>query len=337
MIDTDSGLTTEQKLQAFSTRARASSESTDATTDAPEVDKTEDNKDDKKAEGSEFDAVLRGLLIPDQANNVSEEDLFAGLVQERIKKLKGDGVADQYNTVLAEKRGVLTRSDGFVSSEGATVSALQAMVAQGALTTDEADKIYSQSFEAAQLDGNTDALYDSRGGPGDPTMAIDQLENALLAARMKIEQYDAGTAEAATRHVADGSTDGLGGGGAATAVATGAGAGGPVDTSPVTPSGTTVDGANGFLFKPVSDNQGTLAVLMPEALAQLVSSLVIKDPTGTVLEEGFSTGYGDLGTREKFSFQKPGGEYPANLTVEATLSDGSVKTWTIPDPSQRYD
>ena len=45
-----------------------------------------------------------------------------------------------------------------------------------------------QAFDAAQLDSNVDALYDDRGGAGDPTMAMDLLENALLSARVKVEE-----------------------------------------------------------------------------------------------------------------------------------------------------
>lgn len=296
---------------------------------------------EKTTESSDFDALLRGLLVPDQANNVSEEELFAGLVQERIMKLKGEGVSDQYDTILAEKRAALTQPSGFVSSEGATVSVLQALVAQGALTAEEGDRIYSEAFAAAQLDSNSDALFDSRGGPGDATMAMDQLEAALLSARTLVEKLDSGDADVTMRSLASASTDGRGSGvatsgGGAGAGDGGAGAGG-VDTSAVTPDGTTVDGENGFLFKPISDNQGTLAVLLPEALAHLVSSVVIKDSLGNVLEEGQSTGYGELGTREKFSFSKTGGEYPSDVVVEAILNDGSTKTWSIPDPSQRYD
>jgi hypothetical protein len=78
-------------------------------------------------------------------------------------------------------------------------------------------------------------------------------------------------------------------------------------------------------------------VLLPEALAHLVDSVVIKDKDGNIIEEGHSTGYGDTGEREKFSFSKPGQNYPSDLIVEARLADGQTKVWNIPDPSQRYD
>jgi hypothetical protein len=43
------------------------------------------------------------------------------------------------------------------------------------------------------------------------------------------------------------------------------------------------------------------------------------------------------GGREHFRFNKPGADYPKDLTVEVTMKDGSIKTYKIPDPSQRYD
>src|SRR5688572_12058040 len=44
----------------------------------------------ESTETSEFETFLRSNLTPDPANEISEEDLFAALVQERIKKTKGD-------------------------------------------------------------------------------------------------------------------------------------------------------------------------------------------------------------------------------------------------------
>ena len=40
------------------------------------------------AQGDKFDAMLQKILQPDKENNVNEEELFAGLIYERISTLK---------------------------------------------------------------------------------------------------------------------------------------------------------------------------------------------------------------------------------------------------------
>lgn len=289
------------------------------------------DKEKTGGSSSDFDTFLKGLLTPDGSGQVCEEDLFSALVQERVSGVKGEEGLEKFKALLAEKRSALQGPGGYVSSEAATVAALKASVAAGDLTQEEADKIYSEAFASAQLDSNLDTLYDGKGGANDPTMAVAALEAALLSARTKIEELAANGLGASALTLAGADETGRRVSGAGAADASGA-AGVSTEVN-----GTTVDGPDGFLFKPISENQGTLAVLMPEALKELVESVVLRDASGAEIESGTSTGYGDLGTREKFSFSKPGGNYPAGVVVEARLKDGTTKTWTIPDPSRRYD
>ena len=290
---------------------------------------------------SDFEKLLRGLVKVNQENKVSEEALFAGVVRERIAKLKGEDAAKDYDTLLDKAKGAATHGD-FVALEEAAKTALKEMRSQSKLSAEEADQIYSESFAASQLDGNANALYDDRGGTGDSTIAVETMEAALLAARTMVEKFDSKEQEASKRSLDEASA---GKGSAATssvaASIVGSAAAASSDASAVadstTPQGTTVDGANGFLFKPVAESNGNLAILAPEALKGLVDSVVLKDLAGNEVEKGTSTGYGDAGTREKFSFTKPGGSYSKDLTVEIHMQDGSVKTYLIPDPSKRYD
>jgi hypothetical protein len=108
------------------------------------------------------------------------------------------------------------------------------------------------------------------------------------------------------------------------------------ESSTVAPEGNVIDGTDGFLFKPESDGEGKLVVLLPANLAYSVESLILKDEDGNEIERGEPSGYAN-GGREHFRFDKAGDEYPDNLTVEITLSDGTTKEYVIPDPSQRYD
>ena len=290
---------------------------------------------------SDFEKLLKGLVKVNQENKVSEEALFAGVVRERVSKLKGEDVAKEYDTLLDKAKGAATRGD-FVAMEEATKSALKELRSQSKLSAEEADQVYSESFAASQLDGNVEALFDDRGGVGDSTIAVDTMEAALLAARTMVEKFDSKEQQASKRSL-DEAAAGKGSASSGISIAsllgssTSAGADASAVADSTTPQGTTVDGPNGFLFKPIAESNGNLAVLAPEALKGLVDSVVLKDLAGNELDRGNSTGYGDAGTREKFSFSKPGGNYPKDLTVEIHMQDGSVKTYTIPDPSKRYD
>jgi hypothetical protein len=286
----------------------------------------------------DFNTLLSGILSPDPANNVNEEELFAGIVEERVNNLKGPELQKKFSDLLAKEENSMQKADGFIPCEDAAKSALKKLRDSGDLTSDEADKIYSESFSAAQLDGNKNALFDGKGGAGDATVALQKLEQALLSARTKLEGFDSGAEEAEKRSVGEASNSKTSVAAAAvSAPQSSFTASTPSSTSLVTPNGLVVDGANNFLFKPISENEGTLAVLMPSDLAHNVMSLVLKDEGGNVIEEGHSTGFGDTGEREKFSFSKPGGSYGNNLTVEARLNDGSSRQYLIPDPSKRYD
>ena len=292
---------------------------------------------------SEFSTFLKSVLSTGDGTNVSEEELFAGVVEERLKALKGEDVAKKYHDALQTQKSALMKPDGFVPWEDAAKNALKSLREDKTLSTEEADKVYSQAFAASQLDSNTETLWDSRGGAGDPTKAVEEIAAAILRAQTTVDNIGKGT-EVATRSLdeatagkAGATTSGSSVGGSTTGSGSGSSVGSGISTDTVTANGTTIDGANGFLFKPVSNNESKLAVLLPGNFKNFVAGVKLKDSLGNVLDTGRSTGYGDTGEREKFAFSKAGGEYPANLNVEVTFLDGTTKTYVIPDPSQRYD
>jgi hypothetical protein len=186
------------------------------------------------------------------------------------------------------------------------------------------------------LDSNTDVLYDDRGGAGDITIATAEFGKAMASSQSVMEQIAAGTLTVTARSLdgASGATTAALVGGGFTAVGSGSA---PTAGTTATPEGTVFDGPNGFLFKPISENQKTLAVLLPEVYKGLVSGVTVLNSLGEVLDSGASTGYGEEGTREKFSFSKPGGDYGDNLTVNVSFMDGTSTAYSIPDGSKRYD
>ena len=265
-----------------------------------------------------FDTVLRGFLPPKSGKNVNEEELFAGILSERIQGTAGEEVASLFQELLDEEKLSHTRPDGYTFLEDATNSALGRLVDEGQISQEDSDMVHSQAFRAAQLDGNLSALYDGRGSANDPTVAVAELESALTSARLVIDQLESGVA--VDDVVAD-----------------------PVsNVSEIiakeknSPTGTSMDGADGFLYKPVSESDGNLVILLPKEMAMQVADLILKDQEGETVATGRSAGYHN-GGREHFRFNKPGTKYPDNLTVEVQMKDGSAVSYTIPDSSMRYD
>ena len=73
---------------------------------------TENAADTSVAAG--FDGLLRQFLTAAEGQNVSEEELFAALVQERIQAVKGDQAAEEFGALLSQEKASMTRSDGYV-------------------------------------------------------------------------------------------------------------------------------------------------------------------------------------------------------------------------------
>ena len=91
-----------------------------------------------------------------------------------------------------------------------------------------------------------------------------------------------------------------------------------------------------FLWKPVSEKDKNLVILVPTKLSDDVKSVKILSPNGEkVLSKGRYSGVGN-GERAHFRFDKPGDKFPDNAIVEITLKNGSVKRVKIPETSQRF-
>jgi hypothetical protein len=282
---------------------------TKTTSNQPVTKPTDDKK--SSASAAAFDLTLRGLMKPDAANKVSEEDLFSALIQERIKKEKGDDALKAFQELLAKTKQSMTKSDGYIPVEDATKAALIKFQTEGKLTAEEADKMYSESFAAAQLDGNTEVLFDNRGGPNDPTIAVATIEQALMGSRVKLDKFDSGAEKAPLRSLLEPST----GKSAFTGVTA---------------------GSDGFLWKPESEKDKKLVVLLPPRLSGLVATVRLMGPTGEEIETGRYSGNGN-GGREHFRFSRGGGSYPDGLTVEAKLTTGEVVRFAIGETSSRSD
>lgn len=276
----------------------------------------------------DFTKLMQDILSPGTDNKVSEEDLFAGLIQERIKALKGEEALTKFKKLFDEEKASNTKKDGYIPVEVAARSALKRFVASGELTKEEGDKMHSEAFGAAQLDNNKLSLFDGIGGANDPTKAVELMEKAILMAKTKLEAFEKGTETADVKKLDDDYNPWAG-------VAAGAQRSHSSSAANSGPS-KAMDGPDNFLFKPVSDSDGRLVVLLPKNLTGDINGVTLKNRRGKEIEAGMYRGIGN-GDREHFRFRSPGQDYPKNIIVEVELKNGETKTYKIPDPSKRYD
>lgn len=288
---------------------------------------------------SDFTKFFEDILGKKSSKEISEEELFSLSVKKQITDLKDSSVAKEYQSLLDANS---KRSDGNFQYETGAKAALVGLVSSGKLTQEEANKIYSQSFVAAQLDGNTNALWDSTSSASDPTKAVMAADLAIAKISAALADITNGKLSVKNQTLSassSGSPTSVGSSSSG-AASSGSGSNGtkPIGSgTEIDVSGTTIDGEGGMLFKPISNNQGKLAILMPTQWKHNVDTVWIFDKEGNQLDVGYSTGYGETGEREKFTFNRKGGEYPNDIQVKIKFDDGTYKTMTISDPSKRYD
>lgn len=252
-----------------------------------------------------FQQLLGTMLKPDSSGNVNEEQLYSAVINERLTTLAGADAAGRYQALLGEMQNSMQRADGFVPVEKAADAALEQLVAEGVISKDQADTVTKQSFGAAQLDNNHDLLYDSLG----TTSAVAAINSAIISASAVLEGK-------APVGVASNAQD----------------VGGKVNE----PSGKFI-GGDGFLFKPVSESNGNLVVLLPSHMQQDADSVQLVDSsTGNTIEKGQSYGAYEDG-RPIFRFNRPGRSYPENMIVQVRFDSGDVKEYSIPDPANRWE
>lgn len=113
--------------------------------------------------------------------------------------------------------------------------------------------------------------------------------------------------------------------------------GGGHGSSPKSSVGSKVDGPGGFLWKPVSESDGNLVVLLPPELKGQVSSVEIQDAAGNTIDTGRFSGDQKNGGRPHFRFGKPGAAYGDGLTAVAKTTDGREIRFEVGTGGARHD
>jgi hypothetical protein len=90
-----------------------------------------------------------------------------------------------------------------------------------------------------------------------------------------------------------------------------------------------------FLWKPESEKDGNLAILLPSSLTGRIREVCILMPDGSrALQRGNYAGVGN-GSREHYRFSKPGKKFPDGAIVLIKLNDGSFRHLKITDTAKR--
>lgn len=113
---------------------------------------------------TEFGKTLRSLLgKASVADDVSEEEFFAGAVYHLIKDNFGAEVAHDFKSTFKLNMADKPANEKVASAERATKESLKFFVNATILTKEQADAIKQVAFQAAQLDKNKNVLWDSLG------------------------------------------------------------------------------------------------------------------------------------------------------------------------------
>ncbi len=310
--------------QAAATQQAAGVVSADSTSDIADIGLSNFTQ-------AEFDKDIRSVLTPDAQGNVHEEELQHGIVTSILKHLDPKA-AEAYQTAVENYIG---NGNPPRSAEDAVKLALQDVVDQGLITQAQAEKINGLSFKAAQLDDNKEALFDGKGGAGDNTIAVMNLAEAISMAGAEIakilggeDAFEPRALTAPSNMKAPSPAAGAAANGAAAAQGSAGGAGGISDA---------------FLWKPQSEKDGKLIVLMPHKYLGQIQSVALHSSlppsAGNMIEQGKLTSPatgGHMG-REHYRFNKSGGGYPNGLYVVATLQSGQQITIQVNNTASRLE
>lgn len=101
--------------------------------------------------------------------------------------------------------------------------------------------------------------------------------------------------------------------------------------------GSKLPATRGFLWKPVSDKNGKLAILLPKQYTGTIKRVRILNAQGTkVLATGKFSGVGN-GNREHFRFTKPGDGFPDGAIVLIEMENGTSRHVKIKDTAKRTE
>jgi hypothetical protein len=93
----------------------------------------------------------------------------------------------------------------------------------------------------------------------------------------------------------------------------------------------------GFVWKPRSESDGRLVVLLPPQYRGAVQGAFVADAAGVPIEVGNFAGDEHNGLRPHYRFSEHGSAYGNEIYVVADLVEGGSVHWPIPAGAQRME
>lgn len=254
-----------------------------------------------------------------ELTRVNEQELYSALVHRRLEKEKPElatryaaelkAAADTYRTGHPDDLNMFKVSDRL----------MRQYVRESKLSQADYRSIRDDAFGRAQLDSDRTRLsaVKSEGSKdGDTPLravstAVKKIETNEAATSGEIAQFRAHEAEISRAKFKDRKAGSVLQPGTAVSTISGA--------APA-----------GFLWKPVSEKNGNLVVLLPPELTGRAAGVTVHSPDGnSVLARGSYSGIGN-GAREHYRFGKPGGSFPDGAVVTISLAGGEQLRIAVP-------
>jgi len=274
---------------------------------AGQADRTAKTKKESSGTDGNFSKMLEDQLSLLGKEKVSEEELFSAVARERVFTLKGKDAAKEYDKLIDKGRPTAR------SYETLTKNILNQLVSSKKLSSDEANKVYSQSFAAAQLDHRTGLLFD---GEGD-TKAVETTAKAIEKAKAAIDAMNSG---GSTQNRDRNEVENI-----------------AVTTVTRLRRDGQMDGRGGFKYTAFSNDDGNMVVKAPGALTGNIERVEVRDSSGRVLDTAKSSLSAASNKNEQARFKKSGSEYPSTISINFVLKTGGIEAFMINDSSLEWD
>ena len=132
-----------------------------AITSSSPVDQSQDSSSKPATSATGFEEFMKSALGGMGKSQVSEEELFASLVEQRISEVSPEA-ATFYASEKAKLMTSMAKPNGHVPMEDVALQALNATVASGKITEADGMRINGESFAGAQLDADLENLFDDK-------------------------------------------------------------------------------------------------------------------------------------------------------------------------------
>lgn len=268
-------------------------------------------------------------LPPRQRRTVSQNELYAALLHQNLSSLKPElaqRFAVQFKRTLHSSHASNPERAVFSSATQTLRRFLQA----GELSRKEFNAVRAYALGKARLDGKCEDLAAALAGNPSKTApkmeigaAIEKSLGHLPANQDEVRAFHTRntkilrTERQTANHTSHKARP------AAQAVSSTAAGGAHASTGPAH-----------FLWKPISESNGNLVILLPASLSGQVESVEVLSPDGKVLATGRYTGRFSDG-RPIFRFDRPGASFQPGCSVQITGAGGAVQRIAISDPAGR--